>query len=74
MRVLLDTELLLWAASEPKRLPAATRRIIEDPHNQPVFSAASLWEVSIKSGLGRAPAHAAEPNVDRKNRMHRHPC
>jgi PIN domain nuclease of toxin-antitoxin system len=58
MRVLLDTELLLWAASEPKRLPAAIRRIIEDPHNQPVFSAASLWEVSIKSGLGRADFRA----------------
>jgi PIN domain nuclease of toxin-antitoxin system len=54
VKLLLDTQLLLWAAGQPKRLPAATRRMIDDPCNQPAFSAASLWEVAIKSGLGRA--------------------
>jgi PIN domain nuclease of toxin-antitoxin system len=54
----LDTQLLLWAAGEPERLPAAKRRIIQDPQNQPVFSATSLWEVAIKSGLGRADFRA----------------
>ena len=58
MKLLLDTQLLLWAAGEPERLPAATRSMIEDPRNQPVFSAASLWEVAIKSGLGRADFRA----------------
>jgi PIN domain nuclease of toxin-antitoxin system len=29
------------------------RKLLADPGNEPVFSAASLWEVAIKSGLGR---------------------
>jgi PIN domain nuclease of toxin-antitoxin system len=58
VKLLLDTQLLLWAAAEPKRLPANTRRMIDDPRNQPVFSAASLWEVAIKSGLGRGDFRA----------------
>jgi len=53
MKFLLDTHLLLWAAGEPKRLPASARRLIKDLDNQPLFSAASLWEIAIKSGLGR---------------------
>lgn len=53
MKFLLDTHLLLWAAGEPKRLPASARRLIKDLDNQLLFSAASLWEIAIKSGLGR---------------------
>ena len=53
MKLLLDTHLLLWAAGEPERLPAAARELIEDRNNQLMFSVASLWEVAIKSGLGR---------------------
>ncbi len=54
MKLLLDTHLLLWSAGEPNRLPAAARTAIEEPDNQLLFSAASVWEVAIKSGLGRA--------------------
>lgn len=53
MKLLLDTHILLWAASEPKRLPKAARSLIDDPENELLFSAASLWEISIKSSLGR---------------------
>ena len=53
MRILLDTQVLLWAAGMPDRLPPDARALIEDPANTPYFSAASLWEVAIKSGLGR---------------------
>lgn len=53
MKLLLDTHLLLWAAGEPKRLPAGARRLIGDAENELLFSAASLWEIAIKSGLGR---------------------
>ncbi len=53
MKLLLDTHVLLWAAAEPKKLPAAARRLIESPRNQPMFSAASLWEVASKNRLGR---------------------
>lgn len=58
MKVLLDTQLLLWAAGQPERLPVAARRMIDDARNQLMFSAASLWEVAIKSGLGRGDFRA----------------
>ncbi len=53
MRLLLDTHLLLWAAGEPGKLSRAARRLIEDNNNELIFSAASLWELSIKSQIGR---------------------
>jgi PIN domain nuclease of toxin-antitoxin system len=53
VKLLLDTHLRLWAAGEPARLPAAARGLIDDANNQLIFSVASLWEVAIKSGLGR---------------------
>ena len=53
MKLLLDTHLLLWAAGRPERLPAAARRLISDVENELLFSAASLWEIAIKRGLGR---------------------
>ncbi|KXV29021.1 type II toxin-antitoxin system VapC family toxin [Gluconobacter japonicus] len=54
MRFLLDTHLLLWAAGEPDKLSARAKTLMEDPDNDLVFSAASLWEITIKTGLGRA--------------------
>jgi PIN domain nuclease of toxin-antitoxin system len=50
---LLDIHVLLWAAGTPERLPGDARAMIENPAAELVFSAASLWEVAIKSGLGR---------------------
>ena len=58
MRVLLDTHLLLWALSRPSKLSAATRKQIVAAE---VFvSAASIWEVSIKSALGKLAANPSE--------------
>lgn len=53
MKLLLDTQLLLWAAGQPERLSARARKLLDDPGNELLFSAASLWEVAIKSTLGR---------------------
>lgn len=53
MKLLLDTHILLWAAGQPKRLPAAARRLLNDKRHQLHFSAASIWEVAIKQSLGR---------------------
>ena len=53
MKLLLDTHLLLWAAGQSERLPAVARTLLGDPRNEPMFSAASLWEIAIKSELGR---------------------
>jgi PIN domain nuclease of toxin-antitoxin system len=54
LNLLLDTHLLLWAASEPERLSTKARALLLAPSNQLLFSAASLWEISIKNGLERA--------------------
>lgn len=57
-RILLDTHLLLWAVAEPRKLPAAARQRID---GSDVFvSAVSIWEVSIKSALGKLAADPAE--------------
>ena len=53
MKLLLDTHLLLWAAGLPERLPVQARLLMERPETEPIVSAASLWEIAIKSGLGR---------------------
>ena len=52
--LLLDTQLLLWWAIEPSRLPAGTASLLADPAQPLVLSVVSLWEVAIKSSLGRA--------------------
>lgn len=53
MRLLLDTHLLLWAAASSRRLPREARELIEDVANEVYFSAASVWEIAIKSSLAR---------------------
>ncbi len=57
MRLLLDTHLLLWALAQPDKLSAATRKQIAGA--EVYISAASLWEISIKVGLGKL---AADPD------------
>ena len=53
MRLLVDTHLLLWAAASSSRLPRGARALIEDPANEVHYSAASIWEIAIKSALRR---------------------
>jgi PIN domain nuclease of toxin-antitoxin system len=65
MKLLLDTHLLLWAAGRPDRLPAAALKLIDAPSNELLFSAASIWEVAIKRGLGRSDFQA-DPRLLRR--------
>ena len=53
MKLLLDTHVLLWAAGTPDQLPPDARTLLENPDNELVFSAASLWEITIKRSVGR---------------------
>jgi PIN domain nuclease of toxin-antitoxin system len=53
MKLLLDTYLLLWAAGQPERLSKEAQSLIDSSENELFFSAASLWEIVIKSGLDR---------------------
>jgi len=54
MKLLLDTHLLLWVASDSARLSPEARRWIGDPEHELLFGTASLWEVAIKRSLARA--------------------
>nr|WP_315255798.1 type II toxin-antitoxin system VapC family toxin [uncultured Duganella sp.] len=66
MKLLLDTHLLLWAAGCPERLSYAARSMLDDGANQLLFSAASLWEIAIKSSLGRSD-FSVNPRLLRHN-------
>lgn len=59
MRVLVDTHMLVWLSAATERLPGRARAIIEDPANEIFFSAASIWELTVKHALGKAeiPIH-----------------
>jgi PIN domain nuclease of toxin-antitoxin system len=57
MRVLLDTHLLLWALSCPEKLSKSARQRIDS--SDVYASTASIWEISIKSALGKLEA---DPN------------
>jgi PIN domain nuclease of toxin-antitoxin system len=63
VRLLLDTHVLLWALIEPRRLSAEIRTVLENPDHEVLFSAASIWEISIKSVLGRADFQVAPSSI-----------
>lgn len=65
MKLLLDTQILLWAARQPDLLSPEARELLESPQNELLFSAASLWEVAIKSTLER-DNFRVEPRVLRR--------
>lgn len=54
MKLLLDTHIVLWAAYTPEHLSQKAKQLLSDPASSLYFSVASLWEVAIKSALGRA--------------------
>ena len=53
MRLLLDTHAFLWWIGDDPRLPAKARRLISRGRNEVFLSAASAWELAIKTALGR---------------------
>ncbi len=53
MDILLDTHVILWAASMPEKLSPKITEFILDKKNNLFFSVASIWEIVIKNNLGR---------------------
>jgi len=58
-RLLLDTHALIWALSNPRRLPPGVAADIRNPESDVYVSAASTWEIAIKSALGKISADLA---------------
>ncbi len=53
MNLLLDTHVALWAITDSPRLAARARDLISSPRSSVWISAATIWEITIKHGLGR---------------------
>lgn len=65
MKLLVDTQLLLWAAGAPSRLSSKALTWMNDADNALLFSPVSIWEVAIKSSLGRED-FAVDPSLLRR--------
>lgn len=53
MRLLLDTHTFIWWDSEPGKLSSNTLALCQDRSNTLLLSVASVWEMQIKSQLGK---------------------
>ena len=54
-RLLLDTHTFLWWDAAPERLSAAVLALCQNSSVRLFLSIVSLWEIQIKSGLGKLP-------------------
>ena len=53
MRLLLDTQALLWWLGDAGRLPVKARQEISEAANTVAVSAASVWEAEVKRQQGK---------------------
>ena len=53
MKLLLDTQLMLWWLADSPKLSRQARAFIADPENTVFVSAATRWEIRIKEKLGK---------------------
>jgi PIN domain nuclease of toxin-antitoxin system len=58
VNVLLDTHTLLWLVSTPSDVDASALAVIADPNTNVWVTAASAWEIAIKTRLGRLDGEA----------------
>jgi PIN domain nuclease of toxin-antitoxin system len=66
VKILLDTHVLLWAAGQPEKLSESARSFLTVTENELFFSAAGIWEIVTKRGLGREDFKV---NPDRLKKM-----
>ncbi|MDZ7344437.1 MAG: type II toxin-antitoxin system VapC family toxin [candidate division KSB1 bacterium] len=53
MKFLLDTQAFLWFITDDLKLSSFARSLIEDQDSDRLISLASLWEIAIKTSLGK---------------------
>jgi PIN domain nuclease of toxin-antitoxin system len=58
VNVLLDTHTLLWLVSKPSEMDASAMAVLADPNTNLWVTAASAWEIAIKTRLGRLDGEA----------------
>jgi PIN domain nuclease of toxin-antitoxin system len=60
VRLLIDTHILLWWLNEDPLMPARADALLFDPSNQVFVSAICIWEISIKTAIGKLEADVQE--------------
>ncbi len=63
MRLLLDTNVLIWWLDDTRPLRDDVRAAIADPEHEAIVSAASVWEISIKIKTGKLQVDADIPDA-----------
>ncbi|NET38345.1 MAG: type II toxin-antitoxin system VapC family toxin [Cyanothece sp. SIO1E1] len=66
MKLLLDTHTFMWWDSDPNQIPSATLDHLKQPENEVLVSLVSLWEIQIKTQLGKLALRADLANIVRQ--------
>jgi PIN domain nuclease of toxin-antitoxin system len=53
VRLLADTQILIWCDRQPSRVEAALLSRLRDPDNDILISVATVWEIAIKRATGK---------------------
>jgi len=53
MKILLDTQIVIWWNTESSKIAESAREMIRDPSVKKLVSYASLWEMAIKIRIGK---------------------
>ena len=53
MKYLIDTHIVLWWLADDRNLSPSIKDTISNPDNSVVISVVSLWEINIKTSIGK---------------------
>jgi PIN domain nuclease of toxin-antitoxin system len=62
VKLLLDTSVVLWSATEKRKLNSRAMELLNARSSVLYLSSASVWEIALKFARGNLPLHA-EPAV-----------
>lgn len=68
MNILLDTHVLIWLDLEPEKLSPSAKKILADTENMLFLSVVSVWEMQIKSQIGKLSHSKALSEVIQEQR------
>ena len=63
MRLIIDTQVLIWWANDVSNISRRVQDIIFDLDNELWLSLASIWEMQIKISLGKLDLPRSLPNI-----------
>jgi PIN domain nuclease of toxin-antitoxin system len=63
MRVLIDTHVFIWWTGDSNQLSPLVLNTLIDPQTEVFLSVASIWEMQIKTSLGKLSLQNALPDL-----------